>query len=221
MPDLFVAPDTKAPATTQPADSVPAVASVPPVQPQIQGHNIGMFATYAEFPKNIAFQNQEPDEVILLFMRRDFITNVPWITLSIVLVLLPPLLMFLLNSTNATIFSIPMNFLLILLAFYYLIVATYAFVNFIVWYYNASMITNKRVVDIDFADLVYRNVAQTKLSLVQDVSYTQVGVIQAVFDFGDVLIQTAAALDNFKLETVPRPQRAVQVTEDLIGKKSL
>jgi len=182
-------------------------------------HKVSMFSTYTEHPSDVSFQTQEPNEQILLFLRRDFITNVPWIAISIILILFPALFILAGNLLNTQFISLPLNYQLILLAFYYLIVATYIFINFITWYFNISLITNIRVIDVDFVDLVYKNVAETKLNLVQDMSYSQVGVIRTVFDYGDVLIQTAAATDNFNLLAVPRPQKVVQVVEDLIGKE--
>src|SRR6185369_728656 len=56
-------------------------------------HGMNLFATYATHPKGITFANQEPDEIILLFLRRHFITNVPWILGTGLLFLFPPLLL--------------------------------------------------------------------------------------------------------------------------------
>src|SRR5258708_76736 len=178
-----------------------------------------MFATYGEMPRNIIFGTQEPNERILLFLRRDFITNVPWVISSILLTIAPLLFKSIINLSNISISAIPQNFSTILLSFYYIIVLTYILVNFITWYFNVSLVTNERVMDIDFEDIIYKNVAETKLNLVQDVSYKQVGSMQTFFDFGDVLIQTAAAIDTFKFSSVPRPQKVVEVVQGLIGKE--
>lgn len=176
------------------------------------------FSTYKEFPEGVTFDTQEDNETILLFLRKDFITNIPWIAGAVLLILAPFLLAFIIQFSNSPLAFFPSNFVLILGIFYYLIVIVYVFVNFITWYFNVSLITNIRVIDVDFADLIYKNVAGTKLSLVQDVSFTQVGAIRAVFDYGDVLIQTAGAVDNFVVDAVPRPERVVQIVEALLGK---
>jgi hypothetical protein len=176
------------------------------------------FSTYKELPEGVTFDTQEDDETILLFLRRDFITNVPWIAGAIILIFAPFLLGFVIRFSNSPFAFFPFNFVLILEIFYYLVVTAYVFVSFITWYFNVSLITNKRVIDVDFEDLIYKNVAGTKLSLVQDVSFTQIGAIRAVFDYGDVLIQTAGAVDNFILDVVPRPERVVQIVEALLGK---
>ena len=106
------------------------------------------------------------------------------------------------------------------MAFYYLIVATYWFINFISWYFNISLVTDKRVIDIDFSNLVYKDVAATKINLVQDVSFAQIGAIRTFFDYGDVLVQTAGTLDNFTFESAPQPENIVHIVEDLIGKRN-
>lgn len=216
MPDLFTPPvsgdhgvDTDTPKTVN-SDK----QAFTPVL-----HHIGFFATYGENPDNLHFGTQEPGERILLFLRRDFITNVPWIISGILLIFAPFLLSALASLSNIQFSAIPSNYSLIILAFYYIIVATYIYVNFITWYFNISLVTNKRILDIDFEDIIYKNVAETKLSLVQDVSYKQIGAIQTFFDFGNVLIQTAAAVDTFELTSVPQPQHVVTVVQSLIGKE--
>jgi hypothetical protein len=99
-------------------------------------------------------------------------------------------------------------------------VATYFYINFITWYYNVALITDQRVIDVDFSSLVYKDVATTKLSLVQDISYAQVGVVRTFFDYGNILIQTAGSLDNFIFESSPKPEAAVHIVEELIGKRN-
>src|SRR5579872_3609728 len=113
-----------------------------------------LFAAFAERPGNVTFQTQEPDEQVLVFLRKSQWINVPWIAITILLLFLPVAL-YLLQSSFAA-FIPPVKVLLILIPFYYLFVAIYAFVNFVTWYYNAAIITNKRIVDIDFHQIVFK-----------------------------------------------------------------
>ena len=114
----------------------------------------------------------------------------------------------------------PQNYMLVITLFYYLLVTTFLFINFITWYFNLNIVTEKRLLDIEFQSVVYKNVAATKLTLVQDVSYSQIGVIRTIFNYGNVLVQTAGTIDNFIFEAVPRPEDAVHVIENLIGKRN-
>lgn len=202
MIDVFIAKITK---------KTPAQNSGKTSHPHI-------FYSFWEKPQGVVFEDKEEDEVILLLIRRHLITNLHWIFISIVLFIAP--LLFLPFSQSLSVFNflqLPMRFLVIFAIFYYLIAFTYFFVNFITWYFNISLITNKRIIDVNFSDLVYKNVAATKLSLLQDASYSQIGVIRSLFDFGDVLMQTAGTMDNFSFPGVPKPERVVRIVEELIG----
>lgn len=226
MPDIFVAePETKDATVPE----IPYVLEkqerldkpIPIIQPPINIDNsVHLFSSFCKDPDGISFQSQEKGEKILLFLRRDFITNAKWILIGVVLAILPLLLVF-----SQQLFKNPLPFLtfkfyLLFLFFYYLFVAAYFYINFITWYYNVALITDRRVIDVDFSSLVYKDVATTKLSLVQDVSYAQVGVVRTFFDYGNILIQTAGSLDNFIFESSPKPEDAVHIIEELIGKRN-
>ncbi len=205
MPDVFTP-------TTSPQPN-----AAPTEQAPVENH-IHALAAFCQNPVEVKFQTQETDEEILLFLSRHFITNVPWILISIFFLVLPFIVSFVFTLYDFSVSFLPQTFVLVFFLFYYLIVFAYIFISFLTWFYNISFVTNKRIVDIDFSDLVYKNIAATKLSLVQDVSYSQIGVIRSLFNYGDVLVQTAGAVDNFDLLAVPQPEKVVQIIENLIGR---
>lgn len=175
--------------------------------------------SFFENPKGISFEDQEQDEKILLFVRRHLNTNIRWVFISLILTLIPIFLfVFKDNLSSLLLLGLPQRFIVVLTLFYYLLIITYFFVNYITWYFNLFLVTNKRIIEVNYADLVYKNVSATKLTLIQDASYKQVGVLRSFFDYGDVLLQTAGSLDNFSFEAVPKPERVVQMVERLIGK---
>jgi len=183
--------------------------------------NLKIFSTFCINPTGISFENKEEDEKILLLLRRHIITNFFWVLTTIVLLLIP-LFFVLLNSYNINPFSLinlPIRFISSFLILYYLIVITYALINFINWYFNACLITDKRVIDINFSGLVYKNVSTTKFDLLQDASYNQTGFLRSLFNYGDVLLQTAGSLENFDIQAVPHPDRVVHLVEGLLGRK--
>ncbi|HSX40608.1 MAG TPA: hypothetical protein VLF68_03260 [Candidatus Saccharimonadales bacterium] len=217
MPDVFTSPPSSQPA--QPDSS----QIINQLTPPITEHHIHALAAFCQNPLGITFATQEEGETILLFLRRHFITNFPWIFISIVLLVVPTILHILFKTpfiAADNLFSfLPANFGTFFTLFYYLLIAMYIFINFITWYFNISMVTTIRIIDIDFSDVVYKNISATKLDLVQDVNYTQIGVIPSVFDYGDVLVQTAGSQEMFDFSSVPHPQRVVKIIEDLIGRR--
>lgn len=182
-------------------------------------NHIHMLSTFCENPLGISFAEQAPDEKILLFLRQHFITNLLWILIALVLLLLP-ILFFIFRSELQLLGTIelPLRFVIILIIFYYLAVFAYAFINFLSWFYNVFIVTQKRIVDIDYSNIVIHNVAFTKLSHVQDVNYDQVGFIHSLFNYGNVFVQTAGNEPSFEALSVPQPRRAAHIIGDLIGK---
>ncbi len=179
---------------------------------------IPLFASFWQNPHGVYFDTQEANEHILLFLRRHFITNLGWIFYTVLLACLPPVVSYIFNRINYPINFLPQIFMAAIVAMYYLILTTSAYLHFLDWYYNISLITPKRVLDIELKDLVYKKISATKISLVQDINYTQTGTIRTLFNFGEVLIQTAGTQDNFYVNSVPRPEVVVRIVEELIGK---
>lgn len=218
MPDLFEAPF--APQKPSPVAEKSSIAAANATQSKQESH-IHALASFCENPQGMHFESQDDDETILLFLRRHPITNVPWILASIIFILIPPLLLLLspfIFANNALTAQLPSSYVTVLLSFYYLVILAFVFINFIDWFYNVSLITNKRIVDIDFSDIVYHNVAATKIDLIEDVDYTQTGFVRAFFNYGDVEVQTAAEKTLFDFSAVPQPARVVNLIQDMIGK---
>lgn len=182
-------------------------------------HTPTPFTAYCPYPERLIFKDQEEDEEILLLIRHHFITNLGWIFEVIFFSLLPPLVLPFLSSLfpDLAISDFSKN---IFILFYYLICFGFVLINFSVWYFNLALITNKRIIDIDITGILFKNVAETRLALVQDVSYTQSGAIRSFFNYGDILVQTAGTLPNFEFNKAPHPAKIIKTIGEIIGKKS-
>ncbi|MBI2443301.1 MAG: hypothetical protein HYV40_05340 [Candidatus Levybacteria bacterium] len=185
-----------------------------PKHPQ---HDVGIFHSFCEYPTGITFQNQAPDEVIVLFVRRHFATNIPWMFITFLLLIAPPIIIPFFQLVGVLPFSIPGEVSLVLLLFYYLIIFAYAFTNFLHWFYNIGIVTERNILDIDYSELVNVHISATKVTQIEDVSYKQGGFFKTFFDYGDVHIQTAAAVPDFEFLRIPHPARAVDLIRQLIG----
>ncbi|MCL5010240.1 MAG: hypothetical protein M1289_01415 [Patescibacteria group bacterium] len=208
MPDIFTSKNSPLP------DNQPIPSDGP--------KSIRALSSFCPKVTSEILKYQETDEKVLLFLRKHLVTNLPWAAGTIILLLIP----FLLTTVNKGFSvidpsSLSLQLKIIIAVLYYLIVFAYAFANFVTWYFNISLVTTERVVDIDYSDMVYKNISATKLTLVQDVSFTQIGFFASLFDYGDVLVQTAGTLDNFDFFKVPHPDKVVKIIEGLIGKEGL
>ena len=159
-------------------------------------------------------------KTIILFLRRDFITNVPWIVATIALGYIPYLIRFIFVSTNFSLFNLSNSLSVVIVSFYYLIVFGFAFANMVSWFYNIGLVTNKRGVDIDFYDLSSINVATASLPDIIDVAYAQAGFFQSFFDYGDINLQIVASGETFTFQKVPRPTEVAGIISNLIGSQT-
>ncbi len=171
-------------------------------------------SAFSFLPLNLEFDVQHAEEKILLFMRQHFIVNTGWIVLCVALAFLPSLLP-LFSFFN----FLPFSFRLVLGLTWYFLIAGYALERFIVWYYNVYIITNERVIDVDFFSLLFKRVSEAKLDHIEDITSASGGMMQSVFDYGDVIIQTAAEVPEIEFEKVPHPDIVTKLLSELTEKQ--
>lgn len=167
-------------------------------------------AAFMFYPDGIEFENREAQEKVILFLRQHPIVNVPWILLATLMFFAPGFF------SSVSLFSqIPGNFLFVFLLIWYLFITAFVLEKFLTWFFNVYIVTDERIVDVDFYNLIYKEVSDTKLDRIQDVTYNMGGVIRQFFNYGNVLIQTASEVPNFEFLAVPRPDKVVRILQDL------
>jgi len=176
----------------------------------ILGHSKNSFSSFLVRPKVLNFSEKISGEEIYLAVRPHWVNNLSWIFVSIIMLFVP---FFLRYFTFLNFFPPQYQFSAIL--FWYLLTFIYAFEQFLSWYFNLFLITNKRVVDIDFNNLLSKHFAEADLSKIQDVSFSIKGVLATFFVFGDVLIQTASETNVIKFEKVANPKKIIQLLKEL------
>ncbi|OGK55304.1 hypothetical protein A3B56_01970 [Candidatus Roizmanbacteria bacterium RIFCSPLOWO2_01_FULL_45_11] len=173
--------------------------------------------SYMQWPRHIHFATQTPDETIILFIRQHPITQIPWILITAMLVAAPVFLVPVARSMAAPYAAIPLPYIIVSIVFWYLITYAYAFISFLLWYYNINIVTNKRIIDIDFIYLLVQEVTATRIAQVEDVTYRRVGSFATLFDYGNVFVQTAGAEVKIECIAVPQPRQISKIIIDLLG----
>lgn len=206
MPDIFIAKKNKSNTSREDA------------QIQKKKIHIGRFLKRKlKTSEKISFTNQKENEEIILFLRGHIIRNLSWILIAVLLIFLP-LILFKFDFFTGYFAFLSQKHIVILLLLYYLILLGYILVNIMNWFYNILIITNLGVVDIDYSNILYHDVAFTKLTLIEDVNYTKTGFIRSLFNFGDLFIQTAGGRENIEAIGIPDPAKAAHIIADSIGK---
>ncbi|MCL5676195.1 MAG: PH domain-containing protein [Patescibacteria group bacterium] len=213
MPDVFVNPKKN----TAPVLKAKPVDKEQPKMSFWQKIKQPLMA-YMVSPSGMHFESQEKDEEVVLLLRRHLITNFPWLTASFLMFIAPPVIFPLLSFFNPMP-PFPLNFQFIFVLFWYVLTFGTTLMGFLNWYFNVYIVTNERIVDVDFINLLYRQISSTRIVRVQDVTYKVGGMVRAVFDYGDVYIQTAGTEENFEFEAVPHPEMVTKKLLELMEKK--
>jgi len=98
---------------------------------------------------------------------------------------------------------------------WYLLTTAFIFENFLSWYFNVYLVTNERIIDYDFFNLLYKNTSDAELNKIQDINVQMGGLSQTLFNYGTVLIETAGEIPNLEFDLVPNPAYVVKVIREL------
>ncbi|MFZ3068910.1 MAG: hypothetical protein WA052_01200 [Microgenomates group bacterium] len=178
-----------------------------------------LFGSFVVTPPKTRFESQDNDEKIVILGRRHFITNLKWLTLACFAIFVPmfwgefPMIKAL-NTNTSFILSIV----------WYSALLFYVIQNFILWFYNVYIVTNERLVDVDFFGLLYKNINVTQIGRIEDVNYSQRGLFSSFFNFGNVVVQTSSEQRSddrsegsaFTFDHVANPDLVVKIISELM-----
>lgn len=218
MPDIYISEDKKnKKVSAKPKTSKPKAPKkeerLKILKREIERKNVKtkvLFSSYCSYPKHVDFESREQDEEIVLFLRKHPITNLRWIFIGVLMIFAPLML-----KVLPFLSFMPSNFQFIAILGWYLITSAFLLENFFTWFFDANIVTDERIVDIDFKNLIYKQVSDTNIDKIQDVTYKMGGAARAVFNYGDVLIQTAGEVPNFEFLGVPNPDKVAKVLQEL------
>ena len=166
--------------------------------------------SFCYFPQRVDFETKEAEEKVVLLLRKHPITNTGWIIIAVLMIMAPLTL-----SRFPIISFLNPNFQLIAVLGWYLITLAFIIESFLSWFFNVNIVTDERIVDIDFHNLVYKEVSDANIDRIQDVTYKMGGVIRTIFNYADVYVQTAAEVPAFEFLAVPKPDKVARILQDL------
>lgn len=167
-------------------------------------------SAYCFMPDNIDFLNRDPEEHIVLLLRKHPITNVPSSVITFLMIIAPGIL-----SVLDIVQSLPNSFQWILLIIWYMITTAFVLEQFLSWFFHVTLITDERIIEIDFLHLLYREMTDANLDQIQDVTVEMGGLVRTFLNYGDVIVQTAGEQVKLRLEAVPHPDNVAKILRQL------
>lgn len=211
------------------------ISTVEPNQPQNLGiqlspalkdkfKNVSSMASLASFPCNIRVYGQNPDEFLLLFVRKDRIILIFNVLIQVLLFFFPFLLQFMLNVINDLIFQNAFNLATFFASNYWnaIILAWTAYILrglyniFFKWFYDINILTTNRFIDLDLINLFHHRLEETSILNIEDAKDTQKGIIQSIFNMGDLEVFTASGQTAFNLPNVPLSHKIRDFIMDVV-----
>ena len=156
------------------------------------------------------FMTQQEDEEIVLLLRAHPITNLGWVLLVILMLVLPSVIL-----GTGVFAAVPGKFILVGKLVWYLVTLMYAMERFMFWYYSVFIVTNERIVDIDFDNLMYRQITYANLNHIEEPEETTGGFLRSMFQYGDVSVTTASEKPTLEANAVPYPDKVVDIISRL------
>lgn len=168
-----------------------------------------LFHAFCLRPK-IGFEGQHSKEEVVLVLRAHPITQIYWIINGFILLMIFILLNFILPGV------LGINQILFFDIFGLVVVFGYLWFNFLSWFFNVGIVSNHRIIDIDFHSVLYKEVTIAILGKVEDVSSKAGGFFSAIFDYGNVFVQTAGTEANIEFMNTPKPSQVAKIINQLI-----
>jgi hypothetical protein len=177
---------------------------------KLSGHSHSPLSTFCYWPDHVEFINKDPEEEVVLLLRKHLITNLRWVILAFFMIIAPSFLPIL------SFFEfLPFRFQVFLVVIWYLVTTAFVLEKFLSWYFHVSIITDERIIEVDFPNLIYREITDANIDQIQDVTVEVGGASRTFLHYGNIIIQTAAQIPKLEFEAVPHPDKVAKILREL------
>lgn len=145
------------------------------------------------------FENQEPGEKVILLLRRHRFAVFYPLGIIILLALVPIVVYTVLPAKQILFYFIS--------SLYYLWLWLILFYKLTIYSLNTLVITDRRIIENEQNGFFARKISELHVHRVQDVSVNIHGIIPTFFNFGDIVVQTAASEREFSFYMIAQPEK--------------
>lgn len=157
-----------------------------------------LFALFRE--SRDSFDGQEVGEETILILRRHYLTILLPLIMLILMALLPLVAWGYIPEKFLDLF----RFVIIL---WFLAIWLVTFYLLMLYILNTVIITNKRIIENEQRGFFNRRHSELHMYRIQDVSTHVRGVIETLFNYGKIAVQTAASEREFVFHQIPNPEK--------------
>jgi len=185
---------------------------------------VSPMTSLASFPGNFRLHDQNPDERILLFIRKHKVILLLEILGYSLLLFVPVFVQIVISyMANAlfngieevnTFFSSKFWIIIWMVWIAYLLKGYYNI--FFKWFYNINLLTDNRFIDFDFIGIFRNRIEETSILNIQDAKDSQKGLLQSLFNMGNMEVLTASENTVFNLDNIPSSHKVRDFVMDVV-----
>lgn len=155
----------------------------------------------------------QPRETVVLFCRRHVVFLVMQLAKLVLAALVPAIATVVLMATLGGFGGTGGLIVLAIVAAWCLYWAVRIYFAWYRYDHDIWVVTNQRLIDSRKNNWFHHQMASADLVDVEDISVHRSGLLQTLFDFGDVRCQTAGEVPNFILSGIPRPAKVLGIVD--------
>ncbi len=170
-----------------------------------------LFEAYAPKPTAVCFDAQTSTEQVVLLLRQHPAVLFKQYVFLAVGYFVPTLL-----SLTPFLDFLPDRFGFAFALGWYVAMLGMTLQLFLIWFFNVFLITDERIIDVDFFSVVQKNVSTAKIDKIQDITLSANGAFASFFDYGTVFVQTSAEKNEFEFDNVPHPAKVAALLNEMV-----
>jgi len=166
---------------------------------------------YIPKPKKVCFDTQLGEEQVVLLLRAHPVAYTKKLVIIFIAALLP-----LLFFATPMLSFMALRFKFAALISWYLLLIGFTLETFLVWFFNVYIVTDERIIDVDFLSLIFKNISSAKIENIEDITIVSGGFMASMVNYGTILIQTAGEKREFDFSDVPKPAKVTAILNEMM-----
>ena len=173
------------------------------------------------------YLNLEPNEQIMRVVRHHWAGFLSTAFMIFWMFVIPLVIVIIINIATHGLLSRFGNITIMIVSAYLLFMLTFLMGEWINFYYDVVIITNRRIININQVGLLSRQTSEVSIMQIQNVSADIDGILRSILDFGKISVETAGEGTSdepvlhhgvegyFTIDDIPSPNKIARLILDL------
>jgi hypothetical protein len=162
-----------------------------------------------------SFPSQDGDEAVFVFARPYWFVFLPTLFIFVFIFIGSVLGQLYTTTQPMGISMFTMNAIVIAIGLFQIVALLVFLVAVLDYYFDVIVVTDRRVVDINQEQLLYRKISELNLRDVEDISFERNGFFPTLMNYGSITVQTAGEARNFVINNMHFPSEISTIIADL------